>query len=307
LPITEKWEVPAVHRLEDADFSAIDVVAISVPTAQNAVVLSKLIQIAPHVTIVIDTPIAWSRSEFIACSRLLSKFSKVLVTEDYMNFPSFTLLRKAAMDGLIGSMRATTLNSIGYLYHGLALIRSFADFAKASRTWKGDAGWISKVVGYGFSDNYRGCVIGPYRQQTGSGIMIEGSKGALSDYPGDAKFGTPDRPVHILNRHESEGRTTGFSIAGVEDRYSVDLPEMTAMHGMPFADKSDLNLQRGSGLMQVFRALNDPANINHRYGYKNAFYDSFVSRLAGRPMFKFDPMTLVGSDAVTAAASFLGR
>jgi hypothetical protein len=307
LPVAERWKVPAIFNLQDVDFTDVQAVAISVPTAQNAPVLEKVAQLAPHVSIVIDTPVVWGRREVGACARELRRFPKVLVTEDYMNFPSFTLLRRAVSEGLIGTLQATTLNNIGYYYHGLALIRSFSGFSKATRTWKGGVGGLSTVTGYKFPGGYQACVIGPYRQHAVGGIMLEGSRGILSDYPSDLKFSKPDRPVYILNRIESEGATVGFTIAGTEDRYTVDLPEMNAMRSMPLDDTSDLNLERGWGLMQVFRALRDPSNFNNSYGPKNAFYDSFVSRLAERGVFRFDPLTLVGSDTLTAATSLLAR
>ena len=38
--------------------------------------------------------------------------------------------------------------------------------------------------------------------------------------------------------------------------------------------------------------------LNAIYGPENAYYDGFVSRLATRGLFRFDPMRLVGLDLV---------
>ncbi len=106
----------------------VDIVAISVPTSQNAAVLRKLKPSASTLMILIDTPIAWNGAELAACNPLLSDFKHVAVAEDYMNFAPFSLMRRAVKAGLIGKPKALTLTNTGYLYHGLALIRSFADF-----------------------------------------------------------------------------------------------------------------------------------------------------------------------------------
>ncbi|MGD0730439.1 MAG: Gfo/Idh/MocA family oxidoreductase [Terracidiphilus sp.] len=298
-PVADRWRVPAVLSLDDVDFSAVDVAAISVPTLQNSFVLDKLRQVAGNVRIVIDTPMAWTPGEYTAIRRSIPYFKQMIVAEDYMNFPTFALLRKAVNDGLIGKLQTVTLNNIGYLYHGLALIRSFSGFKAARRTWSRSAGWYSKIVGYDFG-SYKAVVVGPYRRHSAGGITIEGSQGILTDFAYDA--GVPDpggRPTYLLKtRRETSGLLTGISLENAGEGYSVELPDISKMAAMGIADTSDLNLQRGCGLMHVFRALLEPENINNLYGPENAFYDSFVSRLAGKGLLPVDPFTWFGSDAM---------
>lgn len=297
-PVAELWNVPAFDRFEEISFDHIDVVAISVPTAQNASVLQRLLPHASRVSIVIDTPTIWARREISSTFPLLSKFKRVLITEDYMNFPSFALLRRAVHGGLIGKLRGTTLYNIGFMYHGLALIRSFAGFTPARRTWSKNVGSFSKIDGYCFHDGYQAIVVGPYRRHTTGGITIEGSTGILTDFPGDEGFGAAGgRPVYSLATHRGlDGFISGFSIEGADGRYAIDLPDILSMAAMQFPDKSDLNLLRGCGLIEVFKALFEPGNINNAYGPENAFYDSFVPRLASKGVLPVDPFVWFGSD-----------
>jgi len=49
----------------------------------------------------------------------------------------------------------------------------------------------------------------------------------------------------------------------------------------------------------VFEAIGEKDNINHLYGQANAFYDSFAPRLAAKGVLGVDPLTWIGSDAVS--------
>ena len=301
-PLCALWTVPPVHRLDDVDFTAVDVVVISVPTAQNANVLRQVVARAPGATIVIDTPIAWSLAEFAETRPLLARFGRVVVTEDYMNFPPFALARQAVAGGLIGSPRAVTLTNIGFFYHGLALIRSFYGFARVVGARASAIGARATVVRYSFGEGRTGFVIGPYRKSAGS-FVIEGASGSISDATGDK--GEPGKPVHAL----SLVRGSDGVIAGVELRQggaagdvllSLDLPQIAKMAAMPVDDRSDLNLLRGCGLMTVFQSVVEADPLNEAYGPGNATYDAFVSRAATKGWLRRDPLRWFGGDIMHA-------
>jgi hypothetical protein len=307
LPLAERWSVRAYADLAQIDFTTIDVVAISVPTAQNAVVLNALLPHAANLQLVVDTPVVWNRGELRDICPLLRKFQRILVTEDYMNFPTFALIRRAAADGLIGQVSGVTLTNIGYLYHGLALIRSFCEFKRARSLWRRAVGNFGEVVGFNFPGKFRAIVVGPYRSHTTGGITVDGSKGLLTDFSRDASMGI-GRPVYTLKIDRTEqGWVRRISLDGATDAYAVDLPEIGAMAAMDFPDKSDLNLLRGCGLMKVFQALYQPENINNAYGIDNAIYDSFMGRWAKAGKFTFDPFTWFGSDLAAAIGKAYGR
>jgi hypothetical protein len=299
-PVAENWQLPALPILEDIDWNAVDVVVVSVPTSQNSEVLKSIEPFGSRLTVVIDTPIAWSRRELTACYSTFAKFKQVLVTEDYMNFPPFALLRRAVTDGLIGTLQGITLYNIGFLYHGLALARSFVGFERVRRTWSRGAGAFGKIVGYSFQNGYKAVVVGPYRKHTTGGITIEGSKGILTDFAGDGTFDVAgNRPIYTLASQRSSDRLlTSFSLDGADKKYTIQLPAIRSMAAMNFPDKSDLNLLRSCGLISIFQALDEPTNMNNAYGPSNAVYDSFVSRIAARGLLPVDPFAWFGSDLV---------
>lgn len=300
-PVAEHWKIRGYTSISEIDLSKVDMVAISVPPAQNGPVLQSLEPDASRLTVVVDTPVAFSRGELALTDRLLKKFKRVIIAEDYMNFPPFELMRKAVKGGLVGSVMGVTLTNIGYMYHGLALVRSFCGFGRARSTWKKSAGTYGAIVGYNFANGYKGIVIGPYRRESTSGITVEGTKGILSDFPGDKAFEQgAGRPIYILKYDRAEeGYITRVWLDGAGPEFSMALPQLGAMYKMDIADRSDLNLLRGCGLIRVFQAINETDNINHAYGQANAFYDSFAPRLAAKGVLAIDPLTWIGSDAVS--------
>ncbi|MBM4232131.1 MAG: hypothetical protein FJ184_15630 [Gammaproteobacteria bacterium] len=292
----------AEPKLDAVDWSGIDVVALSVPVSQNALVMKRLLPYASRLALVIDTPVASTLAELADCERLLPNFAKVLVTEDYMNFPLFRLLREAAADDLLGKPIAATLFNIGYLFHGLALARSFAGFAPVWRSHAERAGRFSTHVTYRLRGGFKAYIVGPYRPENNGGILLEGTKGVISEVAGDARWGNLDHRPHYLARRTLEaGQLVGYNIADEAGRplYTVDLPAIREMRTLPFDDKSELNLCRGRGLMDVFLALLEPENINNAYGFESALYDSFVSRLAHQGRLQYDGLSLMGSNVMT--------
>ena len=302
LDVTRRWGVKAERHLNDVDWSGIQIVALSVPVPQNAEVMKRLLPYANRLALVIDTPVASTLTELVECERLLRNFAKVLVTEDYMNFPLYRLLREPATTGLLGKPVGMTLFNIGYLFHGLALVRSFAGFAPIWRSRTESVGRFATHVTYQLRGGFKACVVGPYRPEKNGGILLEGTKGVISEVAGDARWGNLERRPHYFVRRLLEaGQLVGYQIedsAGQSLR-TLDLPALREMRTLPFEDKSELNLCRGRGLIDVFLALLEPDNINHKYGFKNALYDSFVSRLAHQGKLPFDALSLVNSDVMT--------
>jgi hypothetical protein len=229
---------------------------------------------------------------------LLKKFRHVVVAEDYMNFPPYSLLREVAREGLIGDLRAAILYNIGYAYHGLALIRSFTGFRSVLRSWRDSLGTYTNTVNYRFGNGFRACVIGPYRPQRNGGIVVEGSRGVITEVAGDQIIGDPKhRPIFTLNKIHENNLICGFSVDdGTKRLAQINTPEVALMEKMDFQDKSEHNLLRGCGLIAVFRSLVEAKNVNLTYGYKNALYDSLIGALANRGLLPFDPLVLVRSN-----------
>jgi len=298
LPVAQAWDVAAVGDLGTFDLSTVDLVAISVPTAQNAVVLQALLPAAKTLHILIDTPVAATETELAACRPLLAQFAGVTVAEDYMNFPAFTLVRDAAVRGLIGRPRSLSLFNIGYRYHGLALIRSFTGFGPVVQSWRRALGTHGTIVGYEFADGFSATVIGPYRRhEHGGGLLLEGSCGFITEAATDASFVSKKREMFVLQPDRSDGVLTGYAIVGGGAEVRLACPDLARMRGMGLADASELNLLRGCGLIEVIRSIFHDKNINRSYGYAQGLYDSFVSLHAARGDASLDPCGLLAADA----------
>lgn len=287
--VARRWGVPSVPSLAEFDLSDVDVVAVSVPTSQNANVLHQLQGAAANLELVIDTPIASDGSEQAAIAPLLKNYKNVVVAEDYMNFPRFALIRSVVERGKIGPLRSLTLYNIGFQYHGLALIRSFVGFEPVVESWRRPLSSRASVVGYAFDGDVSAAVVGPYRRHSSGGIFVEGDTGFISEFPIDKETAPPDKKAFVLSKLTTGGLLSGFEIRGDGEAFSVDLDDIRGMREHEFADKSDLNLERGCGLINVFRSLLDFRNFHRNYSAADAFYDGFVSRRAEKGETPLDP------------------
>jgi hypothetical protein len=289
--VASAWNVEPLVQLDDITLAGVEAVAVSVPTDQNIPVLKVLEPHAERLTVIIDTPVTQSVRDALACARLLAKFKSVIVAEDDMNFPEFELARRAVASGLIGRVSHVILNGLGYRHHGMALLRSFADFAPVRSTRRRGLGGEATAIDYHFRGGLTGCVVGPYRRDSGD-FRIEGESGIIVGTAGGQVADTPDGFTHVMQFNRVDGLLTSVSLASHE----IALPEIAALLGLPFADKSEINLRRSFGLMQVLRSLHED-NLNRRYGFRNALYDSLMSRAADKIPLLFDPTTYAGTNA----------
>lgn len=301
-PLAKRWNLEAVVDVATLDWSKIDVVILSVPVPQNAKILRRIAPFASRLRLVIDTPIANTLDELAACKPWLSKFKSVLVTEDYMNFPIFSLIRRATSERLIGDVKSIGLFNIGYDFHGLALIRSFSNFEPVVLRTSKEIGVSAKAITYHIRGGLRGHVIGPYRQHTTGGIVVEGTEGVITEFPSDLRFGrNSEKQFFLVKPMHDDNELAGYRIesAAGEPVSSIELTTLRAMRTMDFEDKSELNLCRGHGLVDVFRSLLGHQNVNSHYGADNAICDSFVSRVSSLGSIYFDPLVLAGGTALT--------
>lgn len=296
VPLAKKWGIAAISDLEKFDLSQIDVVAVSVPTGQNAAVLSKLLPHAGRLRLVIDTPIFLSRRELSANQNLLAQFKEVRPAEDFMSFPPYQFLRKIVESGLIGTPRALTLINTGYFYHGLALIRSFVNFAPVMSSTSFNS--FAYQIRYRFLGGFCASIIGPYRRGQHGGVVLEGTKGIITEIEDDKKFNMAGSTVYYLSKNIEAGVITSYSLlldSKVLSSFAV--PYYTQMAQIDFEDKSELNLLRGCGLIHIFQSFFTP-NIYDKYSYEQALYDSMISRVSKRGLLPFDPFALVGLNAM---------
>lgn len=303
-PLSQTWGVPAIADLAQFDLTGVDLVAISTPTAANAAVVASLLEHKHRLTLLIDTPIAWNRREFRDTWRMLRQFPRAFVAEDFMNFPPFALVRQAVRSGLIGEVKHIELDRTGYLYHGLALARSFASFEKVLSTKKvqTDKGLAVK---YKLKSGLTIDVIGPYERM--GRLTVKGSSGVIVyDSQQENLTSSSPREYTVHTKRGLSGFIEGYDIANGGKLFALSCPELTQMMPMPFDDKSDLNLLRGCGLISIFRSISQPDGLNEAYGVTNGLYDGTVAKLAHRGVFPFDPFVWVGTDATGVARTVSG-
>ncbi len=282
----DPWGVAPQDVLDAAALESVDAVAMSVPIDQNAKVLGQL-QAAKHrLHLFIDTPIVTSLKQARDVMPLLVGFRSVTVTEDFMNFPEWSLARSAVEEGVTGPVSDVILDGAGYYYHGLALIRSFFGFDDVRVTRRVALGGAHAVNTFEFAHGRRGRIAYPYRRFDGTMTVI-GARRTISTCAG----ADDTRPVILLTRHRNaEGLIDRITLSGDGVERELVLDDVAAIAAMPEHDRSDLNLMRTLGLKAVFRSLRAP-DINARYGLLAGLYDSIVSRRANRKSLVIDPLT----------------
>jgi hypothetical protein len=296
IPIAERWNIQAVTDLQAFDLSSIDLVVVTVPPSQNLAVLKILMPHASRLRLLIDTPIASNTADAQQMIPLLSQFESVTVGEDHMNFPFHALTRKAVAEGLIGRPRSLSLFQIGYLYHGLSIIRSFVGFAPATSSWRKQLGSHGNVIGYEFANGFRATMVGPYRRQDKvGGILVEGTEGMISESSQDAITMGRNKQMFLLQPLRPEGVLTGYRLASPEREMILDLPHLATMCGMNLADKSEINLIQNCALIDVILSVFHHQNLNCSYGYENGIYDSIASLRAEGANPELNPLRLLSS------------
>jgi hypothetical protein len=290
----EPWGVRPLLRITPEAIAEIDVLAVSVPIAANAPVLAQFQQDADRLRLVIDTPISGSLGQARKIWPLIKSFRSATVTEDFMNFPDFRLARDAATKGLIGKVGSVVLDGMGHYYHGLALIRSFAQFAPVRATRRTALGGDFVLSQFRLGNGLKGSILYPYRRFQGM-MGVVGQRGAIITSSESMAFMRRPESVYLLKQERGDTGITGVSLTGKDDRLTLELPQVARLMSLPYADKSDLNIMRSCGLMEVFRSL-VADNINNTYGPRAAIYDNMTAKFATRLPLLWDPLTLIGSD-----------
>jgi Predicted dehydrogenases and related proteins len=116
--VAKKWGCEAFETFECIPLHDISVVAISITSQSVPEILRKLEAYPKKLTVVLDTP-ALASFRDLNVLRRVSQSHRVLVAEDFMNFPQFHLMRKALESGLIGKVQSINMRQSGYLIMGL--------------------------------------------------------------------------------------------------------------------------------------------------------------------------------------------
>ncbi len=258
--VARLWGIESCESVASLEPASLDVVCVSVKTDAVPDVLRSLLPWAANLALIVDTPVV-GRATHLRATRLLRKFADVRVAEDYMNFPRYELLRTAVASGVIGDLQRVELHHNAYRYHGLALIRSLAEFApvRSVRRSSSEPNAVSLRV------RLRGGVVGlmtePYDYGNGS-LVVAGTNGQIT---------------HIEEVINTDGRLASLRIGErtLTPRHLVALQALGT--GGQVADDRDFNHEKTCGLIRIIESFWQPDNLNCRYSYVDALKDHVVT------------------------------
>lgn len=284
--VGQRWRIPVVDDLGTFDLSTVDMVVVSVTTAAVPEILRRLQSEAHRLAILVDTPV-FDKLGNVPKISLLTKFERVLIGEDYMNFPQFELIRSVVDKGLIGRVTHVNLYHTGFAHHGTALIRSLLNFSCATGTRRIATGGGANIVEFKFGRHARAVITEPYLRTAGH-VVVVGTEGTVATIDSDVTADHLKLPVHKLTDVRAGAELRGFRISSPEYDESFLPSHIDALRSMDFDDKTEFNLLKTCGLIRIFESLYE-ANINTRYGALQGVYDSILGRGARRVSFTRDP------------------
>ncbi len=277
--VCEKWNIPAFNSIASVDLSSIDVVVISISTQHVPAVLAQISDACRGKILIIDTPVFDSLGDFKAI-RYLRNFSKVIVAEDYINYPQFVIMRDVLREGVLGDIRSITLAHTGFRYHALALVRSFVDFKKIRllkrRHSDNDIGRIT----LDFVRGENATILEPYRRLDGW-VRVEGSKASLIYDPGQQCKDEAISPTYTLNQYFSDEGDVYFSVEGVALTGIRQPRHFAQLKNFDIDDNSDFNTFKSCGLIDVIESIDSDAGAS-QYTWREALYDSALSKFIWR-------------------------
>ncbi len=272
----EPFGIGAVENLDSLRPGDVDAVMVSVTPTSNLAVLRATAHLAPGAALVMDTPAAvrWGDLRQLALYR---RWRTVRVAEDFMNLPQFRLVGKVIESGVIGDVVRIRLESMGYRYHALALLRSWLGFplVRSSRCRWSRGGAVDIV--YRFPGGVTGDVIEPFTGADGP-FEVVGTRGSITGHSmGHAVSGADDGR---LERLEDETGLCGFRVVGVgaeTNAIKTSVPSLVPLRAMGLEDDSEFNLLRVDALRQIIVSLWSPDPLNSAYRLQDAMADGLVS------------------------------
>ena len=208
----EPFGVGAVETLGSLRPGDVDAVMVSVTPTSNLAVLRATAHLAPGAALLMDTPAAvrWGDLRQLALYR---RWRTVRVAEDFMNLPQFRLVGKVIDSGAIGEVVRIRLESMGYRYHALALLRSWLGFPLVrSAHCRWSRGGAVNIV-YRFPGGATGEVIEPFTGAEGPFEVI-GTRGSITGHSMGHAVSDADGDCRV-ERLEDEAGLSGFQLVGV--------------------------------------------------------------------------------------------
>ena len=271
----EPFGVGAIENLSSLRPGDVDAVMVSVTPTSNLAVLRATAHLAPGAALLMDTPAAvrWGDLRQLALYR---RWRTVRVAEDFMNLPQFRLVGKAIAAGAVGDVVHIRLESMGYRYHALALLRSWLGFPLVrSAHCRWSRGGAVNIV-YRFPGGVTGEVIEPFTGAEGPFEVI-GTRASITGHSMGHAITGADGAAGQLERLEDNNTLSGFQLVGVGDEMTTRLPSLTPLRAMGLEDDSEFNLLRVDALCQIISSLWLPDPLNSAYRLQDDMADGLVS------------------------------
>jgi hypothetical protein len=277
--VCEKWHIAPISNLTNYSFDAIDVIVVSVSIIAVPEVLDQIIDKGKNKILVIDTPVFSSLRDFRFAIKL-NLFKKVLVTEDYIGFPQFEIMRNYVTKGALGKIKKVELFQTGYQYHGLALIRSFLDLKKIKNIKKINKSEKEFTYILNFSTATQGYLIHPYKRLDGWAYIV-GSTGSIIYDPGELFDYSKNPDVMKLSYQKDQDNNVTFLVDNVAVATNLQPHFFQKIMQLGVEDNSDFNTFKTCGLLHIIKATGN-GTIPKNYSLSEALYDSAITKIFWR-------------------------
>lgn len=176
LEIYDGTRLTTMDRLPD---TRVDLVLVAVPPRRVAGVIAALAKTdVATTTLMLDTPVLPASGLWVLPK--LRGFQRVLVAEDTIALPPFTLARRLIDAGEIGELRRILFFHCGYRYHALASLKRLAGAPISRLVGKRYVG-KRRIKDLTFANGVTATMFEPRDYAIGH-FLIEGTRGVIADY-----------------------------------------------------------------------------------------------------------------------------
>jgi hypothetical protein len=276
--------------LATADLSGVDIVVVAVDLRSVPGVLDELAGgDTSRATLMLDTPVVHYRD--LGALDGFDRFGDVLVSEDCLALPPFTLARRVLEEGRLGELRKVFLFHSGYRHHALATLQGLVGTGRPTRLRVRRFGRGSAEVTVTFRGGVEATLVEP-RDYGAGRFLVAGTEGFLADYP------VTHKDAVEIGYALAEGQYRGMLLDG--EPVPPDELDTAFAAGVPrdLEDTSTMALLKVRGFMSLLDAV-AAGRPEPRKQPVDALVDDLSLRIAERVGVFADPH-LGGEGASTA-------
>lgn len=300
LSLPDGSEITTITSLDAAEFAAVDIVIVAVPTRSIRGVLEALrfLPRSKEISVVLDTPPL--RLSDIIKTRTFAGFKSVIVAEDWFKLSPVLLIKHLVAQDMIGTLNQITLDRMSYRYHGLATVRALANAAwlRSIKASKSEAGKpvYTIVTGNGVS-----CQTIMPRDYAQGAISVTGTRGWISNHASEEASGDG---YLIAFPQETSGWYQPMSLNG--DLQSPDAVEQY-MTCLPFAYLEDQTAINRLKIRGYARLIEDLMSDSVDYDIVDGLYDYVATTAVERLKYFRDVRGLSSNKSVLRSLLSLHR